>query len=215
VTAVATARLERIGEMVCAVALQLLRDRGRSRLALLDDGSPEAALALRMLRPLGDAAVRAVKPDERQVESVLHALDLLETDAAARAEVHRLLLRSVEDAVPALAWNKTALLLGGDPPPVTFLPLGDLYASEVAILTGGWSAPAAVRELVDAAGGVERLDAALRRRLEGREPDALLRLPGDPGERVEALLATGAAGRTAAWVVPKLGTRTLGLDLFE
>ncbi|HEU4562565.1 MAG TPA: hypothetical protein VFS20_32345, partial [Longimicrobium sp.] len=43
------ARFGRIAEIVGAVARQALRDRGATRIALLDDGGPEADLAARIL----------------------------------------------------------------------------------------------------------------------------------------------------------------------
>lgn len=208
-------RRARIGEIVSAVAEQLLRDCGRSRIALLDDGSPEVELAAGLLAPLGAHALLRVTADERRVESVLHSAGVGDGDPRHRREAHRLLLRIVEDAVPASAGNKTALLLGGDLPPEHFLPLGDLYASEIGELCGGWSAPAPVQDLARAAGGVQRLDGWLRARVDGRGRSEDERLPEELRVRLEEALARGAPARIHPRIVPKIGTRTLGVDLFE
>lgn len=203
--------LGRIADVVCAVVAQTLRDRGARRVALLDDGSPEAELLARMLDPLGAEALVRVRAEERRLESVLHAAgaDPDDPDGTGSLEAHRLLVRLVPEAVPALAWNRTALLLGGELPPEPLLPLGDLYASEVAALAGAASLPARVERLVESAGGVERVDEALREHLEGRDDHALHRLPPE----ISAALAAGAPSRLAVRIVPKLGLRTIGLDL--
>src|SRR5690606_757501 len=85
--------------------------------------------------------------------------------------------------------NKTALLLG-DHPDADLLPLGDLWASEVAVLAGDWSAPDPVRALVESTGDVAVLDEALRRWTEGREPlaRALAELDMAVAERIAQAL---------------------------
>ena len=209
------ARERRIAEVVGAVARQALADRGMKRIALLDDGSPEAGLAARLLEgALGaDAVVRvAARPGE--VEPVLHALGAV-SPPRAEEELRRMRARLLEDALPAHPANKTALLLGGELPPEPLLPLGDLWAGEAAALAGGWSAPEPVRRLAGAAGGIEALDAALARLVDGRDPAALDALPGAAAAEVRRALAAGRASRLFPRLVPKLGTRTLGVDLFE
>jgi hypothetical protein len=213
----AAAREARLAEVVGAVIRQVLGDRGARRVALLDDGSPEARLAARWLADaLGAAAVVAVEVGAGQVESVLQPLD-----AGAGcgddevAEVRRLRARLVPDAVVANPVNRTALLLGGALPPDPLLPLGDLYASEVEELTGGWSAPAEVRDLVERCGGVRALDDVLRTTLDRRDPRGWTALEEPVRDAVRGALRHGASARTYPVVVPKIGSRTVGVDLFE
>jgi hypothetical protein len=215
----AAAREARLRELVGAVARQALADRGCRRIALLDDGSPEAQLAARWLgEGVGEERVVAVAIGDREVESVLQPLGA-STRGGDReehaAEVRRLRARLMPDALLANPSNKTALLLGGALPPEPLFPLGDLYASEIEELTGRWSTPPAVRELAERCGGVRRLDDALRAALDGRDPQGLRGLPEPVRGAVEAALRRGSAWRTNAVVVPKIGSRTLGVDLFE
>ncbi|HEU0013825.1 MAG TPA: hypothetical protein VFQ45_09080 [Longimicrobium sp.] len=206
------ARERRIGEVVGRVARQALADYGRSRIALLDDGGPEAELAARMLaRALGDEAVVRVAEAEGEMDPLLHAAP----PERVGEETRRMRARLLDDALPAHPANKTALLLGGSLPPEPLLPLGDLWAGEVAALIGSWSASADVRALAEAAGGVEVLDAALRRWIDQREPAALASLPAEAAERVRRLFAAGSASRRNPRLVPKLGHRTLCVDLSE
>jgi hypothetical protein len=200
-----SAALTRAAAVVAAVAAGALRDRGVRRVALLDDGGPEAALAARMLASgLGEEAVVRVRGPADGAAS-----------PRAAEERRRYEARLLEDALPAHPASKTVLLLGGELPPEPLLPLGDLWASEVAALQGGWSAPPEVAALAEAAGGIEALDAALRRRMDGRDPRGLDALPGPAADLARRRLAAGAASRRWPRLVPKLGVRTLGADLFE
>jgi len=209
-------RTARIGEAVGAVARQALLDRGAHYVALLDDGSPEAALAARFLAAaLGDDAVVRVSVEGAEVEPLLHLLPSGVSHERLHDEARRMWARLLEGALAAHPANKTELLLGSGLPTEPLLPLGDLYASEVAGLCGGWSASAEVRALADAAGGVDALDSALRRWLDGRDPAGLNALPADAAEQVRHRFRAGRAARLAPRVVPKLGTRTLGVDLLE
>lgn len=209
------AREARLAEVVCAVARQALADRGVQRVALVDDGSPEAALAARLLAPLGEGVVARVRAEGAGVEPLLQTLAPIHGAERAAREVAGLRARLEPGALPAAPENKTALLLGGPLPAEPFLPLGDLWAGEVAELAGGWSAPAEVRSLAEAAGGIGALDAALRGVVERRDPAALGALPEAAREEALRLLARGRAGRLFPVLVPKLGHRTLGVDLFE
>ena len=209
------AREQRIGEVVGRVARQALADRGRSRIALLDDGSPEAALAARLLaRALGDGAVVRITLREGEMDPLLQPGGPAAGERL-REETMRMRARLLDDALPAHPANKTALLLGGELPPEPLLPLGDLWASEVAALQGAWSAPGEVRALAEAAGGIEALDAALRRWIDERDPAGLDPLPGDAAARVRRGFAAGSAARRNPRLVPKLGSRTLCVDLSE
>lgn len=213
----AEGRLRRLGEVVGAVARQALAERGLRRVALLDDGGPEATLAARLLEAaLGADAVVRVRAAAGEVEPLLLPGGPGEADPERAAEeLRRLRARLVPGALPAHPASKTALLLGGEIPPEPLLPLGDLWAAEAAEFCGGWSAPAAVRRLAEAAGGIEALDAALRGWIDRRDPAALDALPRDAARGVRDAFAAGRASRLAPRVVPKLGTRTLYADLFE
>jgi hypothetical protein len=208
-------RERRVAEIVGAVARQALADRGASRIALLDDGGPEADLAARLLAgALGAERVVRVTAGDAEVESVLHLAPRADREQLSD-EIRRLRARLVEDAITAHPANKTALLLGGELPPEPFLPLADLWATDVAALAGGWSAPASIRHLADEVGGIEALDAALRGWTDGRDASALDALPTDAAAAVRRALNAGRASRLNPRIVPKIGTRTLGVDLFE
>jgi hypothetical protein len=209
-------RAGRIAEVVVAVARQLLIDRGVSRLALLDDGSPEARLAAGWLEHgLGGAALVRVREPVAQLELLLQKAADPDGATRAGAEGIRFTARLLSDVALVNPANKTAILLSGDLPPEPLLPLADLYASEVRELAGDWSAPPPVRALAERAGGIEVLDRALRELFEARNPEALDALPGEIGHSVRAALARGRAARRSYHVVPKLGSRTLGVDLFQ
>jgi hypothetical protein len=211
----ADARERRIAEIVGAVARQALADHGRTRIALLDDAGPEAALAVRLLEPsLGADAIVRVTAGAAAVEPFLPWAADVPAERVAE-EVRRLRARLVEDALPAHPGSKTALLLGGALPPEPLLVLGDLWATDVAEMAGGWSASPEILALAEAAGGIRALDAALRGRIDGRDPAALDALPPEAAARVRRLLAAGSASRRGPRIVPKLAGRTLCIDLME
>jgi hypothetical protein len=209
-------REARIAAVIGAVARQALHDRGAARIALLDDGGPEAGFAARVLADaLGaETVVRVTAATDAEVESVLHLAPKVSGEVL-RHEIRRLRARLVHDALAAHPGNKTALLLSATLPPEPLLPLGDLWASEAAELAGGWSAPAPVARIAEAAGGIEALDDALRAYVDRRDPRGLDALPAGAAEAVRRVLAAGRAARMHPAVVPKLGARTLGVDLFE
>ena len=205
----------RVAQVIGAVARQALADRGLRRVALLDDGGPEAAFAARVLAAeLGAAAVVRVGVAEGEVEPILHLLGSIPATRAAE-EARRLKARAMDDALAAHPANKTALLLGREIPPEPLLPLGDLYASDVARLAGRCSAPPEVMAIAEAAGGMEALDAALGAWIDRRQPSALDSLPAEAAEAVRRAFAAGRAARSWPRLVPKLGYRTLGVDLHE
>lgn len=198
---------ERIAGVIAGVLRQAVRDAGATGIVLLDDGSPGARLALELCHEAvgADAAARIGMPSD---PDTVTAAERQRMDGRIEATRRRALL-----AHPAC---KTALLLGGTFPPEPLLPLGDLYASEVASLAGGCQLPDAAARVAELAGGIEPLDAALRRLLEERaDEDAALAPLSEPARRslLERLEATRFARRTPG-LIPKLGRRTLGIDLF-
>ncbi|HET7230567.1 MAG TPA: hypothetical protein VFJ16_11230 [Longimicrobium sp.] len=209
------ARFARIAAIVGAVARQALADRGAERIALLDDGGPEADLSARMLaRALGEDGVIRITVSDAEVESVLHLSPGAAPDDV-RDEIRRMRARLAPGALPAHPGNKTALLLNATLPPEPLLPLGDLWASEAAELGGGWSAPPLVCRIAEQAGGINALDEALRAFVDRRDPGGLGALPRDAADAVRGALAAGRAARMFPVIVPKVGTRTLGVDLFD
>mgnify|MGYP001279740294 CR=1 FL=1 len=212
---------ERVASVIAEVMRHAVRDAGADGVVILDDGTPEARLAIEWTRRgLGSERVHAVAPPgEDELSALLLALDSGTTDRTrARHESHRLRARleaAARGALLAHPANKTALLLGGEIPPEPLLPLGDLYASQIEDLTGEWSAPDSVRRLAEAAGGISILDEALTAWAEERRPllDALNVLPRDVAGNVGRLLEAGRFARRRVGLVPKLGFRTLGIDL--
>jgi hypothetical protein len=208
-------RWGRVSEIVGAVARQALADRGLSRIALLDDGSEQADLAARLLaHVLGEAAVERVTITSAEVEPLLPAWPKAPRHRV-EDELRRMRAR-LTDALPAHPASKTELMMGGALPPEPLLPLGDLWATEVLALGSAWSGTAELLSIADEAGGIETLDGALRRLVDRRDPlgwDEELPLP--LRERVRRAIRGGAAWRRDPFIVPKLGSRTLGTDLFE
>lgn len=213
----------RVAAVVGGVVRQAIQDAGAAGVVLLDDGSPEARLAAEWCgAALGPERVfRVAPPSGNAVEAVLAAAQGAVPTApeVSEAEVHRLFGRLIaleRKALLAHPANKTALLLAAAVPPEPLLPLGDLYASEVERLAGSWSAPPEVAALADLAGGIDRLDAALIEHLDRRRPAeaALASLPPAARAAVLDALETGRFARRRIGLVPKLTTRTLGVDYF-
>ncbi len=197
---------ERIAGVVRGVAEEALRSAGVQTIFLIDDGSPEAELCLRWLSDGGSATdVRPVRRDAAAlVESALQPLDPVE---AARAAARS--LAAAHGGLVAGPANRTTLLLAPRSWPDDLLPLGDLWASRVARLVGGWSGPPVAAELAARFGGVEQLDAALDAWVRGGEVDAGPELARD----LRAALDRGRSGRRWPRLVPKLENRTIWVDL--
>jgi hypothetical protein len=209
------ARWIRVAEIVGAVARQALADRGLSRIALLDDGSEQADLAARLLaHGLSEATVERITIAAAEVEPLLPAWPGVPRDRM-EDELRRMRAR-LTDALPAHPASKTELMMGGALPPEPLLPLGDLWATDVLALGAAWSGSAELRSIADDAGGIETLDAALRRLVDRRESIGWDQgLPPTVRDRVRLAIRGGAAWRRDPFLVPKLGSRTLGTDLFE
>jgi hypothetical protein len=190
----------RIGDIVAGVVAASARDAQRTRLVVMDDDSTEAELLARCLD-----ACEPPLPVER-VRVAGGSTEALRTEARRVAGGDGLVLN------PA---NKTVAVLWPEALAEPVLPLADLYAVQVERLTGCWSAPADARDLIERAGGIEAVDAFLAAHLDARRPlDASLRhVPAAAAAELRDRLAAGWWWRRRLGVVPKLGPRTLGLDL--
>lgn len=203
----------RIRTIVVGVVEAVLEARAARGVVLTGPESPERRL---LLRWLGE---HAAVPDEETVERVRDGLAGVRPDAppvvvdeeARRAVAHT--VAAAEDFVCASVIHKTALVLGSELPPEPLLPLGDVWASEVAAVAGGCTLPAALAGVGPAT--LVSVDRALRAHLEeGRDrEDALAPLELALRERLTELLARRRWGRFRTPVVPKLGLRTVGIDL--
>lgn len=212
----------RVGGVVAEVVRQAVRDAGAAGVVLLDDGTPEASLAAEwcVLGVGEDAVWRVPRPRPEEARSCLATLGAeAEESASSIEEAHRFRCRVVAAARGALVAhpaNKTVLLLAPPLPPEPLLPLGDLYASQVAALAGAWTGPPALARLASAVGGIAVLDAALHAWLEERRPFGAVveRLGPEAAAEVRRAFEAGRFWRRRVGLVPKLGSRTLGIDLF-
>lgn len=111
--------------------------------------------------------------------------------------------------------NKTALLLGAETR-ADILPLGDLYYSQVQDLAGTVTFPQQFGQLAETCGGVAALDAALQAYFDARLDweSATRRLSVPARSQLRAALDAARFRRQHSGIVPKLGGRTLGVDLF-
>ena len=108
---------------------------------------------------------------------------------------------------------------GGEVPSQAFLSgqKGRGWPSTKAAIScaGGYNLPEEVQALARAAGGIDALDRALQLRFEARLPaDQVAEQLPEParGPFLEAVQA-GRFWRERAGLIPKLGARTIGIDL--
>jgi hypothetical protein len=187
-----SARADRIARIVSGVIRAALRESGRCGIVIVADGSPETGLLCDWCRV-------------HLAERVWGAPDT--------GELRRLV--EERNALAANPVNKTTLLLGAAGSPEPLLPLGDLYATQISDLAGGWSAPPEVQQLIATSGGIELVDQTLQAWFEGwTAPEtAVQQLPAEArGPFLEAVRA-GRFWRERAGLVPKLSARTIGVDL--
>lgn len=218
----------RLARIVGGVVAGAVSDARAEGVALLDEDSPEADLVRDWCqRALGTGRVLVLPlPLPDRVDPCLQELGaLLGTAGGAatpdelRRELGRLLLR-IEARRRALLTagtaNKTALVLSVEPSNESLLPLGDLWASQVSDLAGGWSAPPEVRALAEEAGGIEALDRTLARWVDARVPleRALDELRPSARAGLAEMIERARFARRRSGLVPKLGGRTAGIDLF-
>jgi len=120
-----------------------------------------------------------------------------------------------DGALPVAAASKTALLLGSRPE-ADILLLGDLYYSQVIELAGSAQLSPEQSELATACGGPEALDRALSRYYDLREnwDTAVSELLPAARARLKHTLEAARFRRAHLGLIPKLGSRTLGIDLY-
>lgn len=122
-------------------------------------------------------------------------------------------LALAHDLLPVGTETKTLLILGESRSGAPVLPLGDLYASQVAPFAGGCTPPAILQN-ADLP-SVSQLDRAIEAFLEGGVPleEALAILPPHLGEPLTAALRRGRNLWNPRVLIPKLGWATLGVEL--
>jgi hypothetical protein len=204
-------RAERTARVVRAVVAGAVREAAAGGVVVLEDWTPEGELVYEwLIAELGEERVwRAASLASNVQHSGADAVDAQRLAAWRMAREQAALI-----AHPA---NKTVLLLGGRVPWADLYPLGDVWATQVEALARRWSGPEEVEAVAAAAGGLSALDHALARMIDAREnaAAALASLPAAAAQELVTLYERGRYFRLRARLVPKLGTRTLGIDLFD
>lgn len=185
----------RIRRVVCDVVAEAVRASGAPGVRVLEDRTAEGELL--------HAWLTGRLGEERVWRGGALASNVQGTAAA-------------DSALLAHPASRTALLLGGRPPHADLFPFGDVPAARLLDLAGGVSAAPEVEALAQAA-GLDALDEALRRLLEERdEPEYAVRdMDPAPGAELLRLYERGRFFRRYPRLVPKLGGRTPGIDLFD
>lgn len=110
---------------------------------------------------------------------------------------------------------KTDLLLGADVQADVF-PYGDLYYSQVKEIAGNAKVSDSVAAVAEACGGLDALEQALilyyDRRMDWAT--AVAHLPAEARELLWQKLEQARFRRKSYGIVPKLGPRTIGIDLY-
>lgn len=111
--------------------------------------------------------------------------------------------------------TKTQLLLG-PVPAADILPFGDLYHTQLASLIAPFALDGPAAELAALCGGAETLDRVLERFFDDRLAwdRAAADLPVAASNELKDRLDAARFQRARVGLVPKLGSRTLGIDLF-
>lgn len=204
----------RLRTVVVGVVDSALRERGAGGVVLAGPESPERRL---LVRWLGE---RAVVPADEAVAPVREVLAAAAPDAPPQVlevEARRAVARAraaAEGLLCAAEIHKTTLVLASALPPEPVLPLGDVWASEVEAAAGACTVPAPLEGLV-APDAIASVDGALRAHLESGVAleEALAPLESAVRERLADLLRRRPWGRFRMPLVPKLGARTVGIDL--
>lgn len=198
----------RVRRIVCGVVRAALRDTETEGVVVAAPPSGPSGLLAAWLEAEGVPAAPAGEVEAVAAELGVSVGDEPETvRAAARVLARR------RNLLPLHPIHKTALLLGGAPPPEPLLPLADLYASALARWCEPVPRPEVLRDRDD--GALESVDRALERYLEKRMSweRATEALDDELRSSVENALARGRWYRLWSPVTPKLGPRTPGIDL--
>lgn len=205
----ADAEAVRVQRIVCGVAEAAVAATGAAGLLVLDHGSPEGRLvgAWFEVRFGADRVHRgdAVAGNVRDAHATASSAQTLEE---ARQRDRLIVVHPV---------NRTMLLLGGAPPLADLLPLGDVPASWIAHVQRECTLSDEVAAVAGAAGGVDALDAMLADWVDARmDPDRAFSPVGTViAGRIIELYERGRFFRLRPRLVPKLGPRTVGIDLWD
>ena len=144
-------------------------------------------------------------------------LRLLEAESDASRLIRRWCDVPVAASAPSLSFsalNKTELLLAGVDERADLYPVGDLYASELAEFVKLQPGNVVAR-LAEQAGGLLALDVLLRRLLDERsDAEAAFATAPQLRDPLLARLRVTRFRRGQLGIIPKLGARTIGIDLF-
>ena len=202
-----------------AVVAEVIREADAHGVVLASSPRPETALLERWFTA---AAITVRIPDAEIVRVVADSLeaslagDASEAEARSNEEAHRAAARVIanrEGLIPVSAANKTELIWSERLPPEPLLPLGDLYASQIHTLAGACSAPPPLVDIEP--DRLRAVDKALAQVVDhGVRPDiAFAELPSELRDAAFFAMQRSAWKGTLPPVVPKLGRRTLGVDL--
>ena len=210
---------DRIARVVVAVVAEAIREADAQGVVLASSPRPETAL---LERWFSAAAITVKIPDGEVVRAVADSLeaslgrDTPEAVARSQQEARRAAARVIanrEELIPVSAANKTELIWAERLPPEPLLPLGDLYASQIHALAGACTAPLPLLGIEP--GRLRAVDKAIAQVVDdGVRPDvAFPELPTELRDAALSAMHRSAWKATLPPVVPKLGRRTLGVDL--
>ncbi|MFC1662444.1 hypothetical protein ACFL3S_13490 [Gemmatimonadota bacterium] len=186
---------------ILASAEEVLKARAfLSRVCLEEGGTPEAGTLTQAKHP------------ERGTVSEPRWIEESEEDRRWATTLATLAVAARGDLVPTLCANKTMLVM--IPAPIEpFLPLGDLYASEIHRMAGECSVPAFLQEQVEE--GVREVDRSLRNYLEYGMAfgEAFHQIPSPLKDDIRRSLQRSRQRWQPRPLIPKLSAATLGADL--
>ncbi len=210
---------DRVTRVVVAVVAEAIREADANGVVLASSPRPETVLLERWFTA---ASITVRNPDAEVVRAVADSLeaslagDASEAEARSNEEARRAAARVIanrEGLIPVSAANKTELIWAERLPPEPLLPLGDLYASQIHTLAGACSAPPPLVDIEP--DRLRAVDKALAQVVDhGVRPDiAFAALPSELRDAAFSAMQRSAWRGTLPPVVPKLSSRTLGVDL--
>jgi len=210
---------DRIAHVVVGVVADAIREAHAHGVVSASAPRPETAL---LERWFAAAAITVKLPHADVVRAVADSLEAIEggdpseTVARSKEEACRAAARIIahrEGLIPISAANKTELIWAEHLPPEPLLPLGDLYASQIHALAGACTAPPPLTDIEPAR--LKAVDKAIAQVVDGgvRPDTAFAELPSELRDAAHSALRRSVWKGTLPPIVPKLGRRTLGLDL--